>query len=227
MAALPTHLHSWTLAPAEAIALQHELRSRITIHPLEGEPRFVAGADLSFDKGSDTVFAGIVVLAFPSLEKVEERGLRTTATFPYVPGLLSFREAPAILQVWEQLEHTPDVLMLDGQGLAHPRRFGIACHLGLCLQIPTIGCAKSLLVGQFEALGEAKGSSAPLIHRQETVGAAVRTKNKVTPIFVSPGNDCDLDSAVSLVLRCDGGYRVPEPTRQAHLFVNRLRRGES
>lgn len=221
-----TPLHSWNLSPAEAVALQNRLRDQIQLQPLETEPKWVAGADLSFDIGSDTVFAGIVVLSFPELEIVEERGLQTEAKFPYVPGLLSFREAPAILQVWEKLRCKPEVLILDGQGTAHPRRFGIASHLGLWLPIPTIGCAKTLLCGQYENLGLERGSSAPLVHRGEVVGAALRTKNRVNPVFVSPGNRCDLDSALSLLLRCDGGWKIPEPTRRAHLFVNRLRRGE-
>ena len=224
---LMTPLHSWDLSPSEAVALQRELALRVEVVPLAAPPRFIAGADLSFDKGSDIVWAGIVVLSFPDLEVVEERGLQTRAPFPYIPGLLSFREAPALLQVWELLEHKPDVLVLDGQGLAHPRRFGLACHLGLWLQTPTYGSAKTLFVGEFEALGEERGAVADLVHRGEVVGAAVRTKSKTTPVYVSVGHKLTLSDAVGLTLACDGGYRVPEPTRRAHLFVNRLRRGES
>lgn len=220
-------LHSWNLNATEAIALQKQLAPQVQIAPLEGKPKFIAGADLSFDKGSDEVWAGIVVLSFPELQIVEERGLQTRAPFPYVPGLLSFREAPAVLEVWEQLEHKPDVLVLDGQGLAHPRRFGLACHLGLWLGIPTYGSAKTLFVGDFDNLGVERGSVAEMKHRGEVVGAAVRTKNKVTPVYVSVGNKMTLDDAVELTLACDGGYRVPEPTRRAHLFVNRLRCGEA
>jgi deoxyribonuclease V len=123
-------LHPWNLSPTQAVALQNGLRTQIRLHPLADEPKLVAGADISFDIGSDTVYAGIVVLSFPDLQIVEERGVRTEAHFPYVPGLLSFRESPAIIEVWEKLEHKPDVLILDGQGTAHPRRFGIACHIG-------------------------------------------------------------------------------------------------
>lgn len=219
-------LHSWNLGAQEAVALQKQLAPQVEIAPLAKPPRFIAGADLSFDKGSDEVWAGIVVLSYPELEIVEERGLQTRAPFPYVPGLLSFREAPAVLEVWEQLQQKPDVLVLDGQGLAHPRRFGLACHLGLWLGIPTYGSAKTLFVGDFQDLSEARGSVAQLKHRGEVVGAAVRTKNKVTPVYVSIGHKLSLDDAVGLTLGCDGGFRVPEPTRRAHLFVNRLRLGE-
>jgi len=221
-----TQLHPWNLSAKDAVALQKELAPQVEIAPLERAPKTIAGADLSFDKGSDEVWAGIVVLSFPDLEIIEERGLQTRAPFPYVPGLLSFREAPAVLEVWEQLENKPDVLVLDGQGLAHPRRFGLACHLGLWLDIPTYGSAKTLFVGEFEDLGGERGAVADLVHRGEVVGAAVRTKRNTTPVYVSVGNKMTLDNAVEMTLRCDGGYRVPEPTRRAHLFVNRLRRGE-
>ena len=219
-------LHSWNLSATEAIALQKQLAPKVEIMLLETPPKLIAGADLSFDKGSDEVWAGIVVLSYPELKIVEERGLQTRAPFPYVPGLLSFREAPAVLEVWEKLENKPDVLVLDGQGLAHPRRFGLACHLGLWLGVPTYGSAKTLFVGEFADLGIERGSVAQMKHRGEVVGAAVRTKSKVAPVYVSVGNKLTLDDAIDLTLGCDGGYRVPEPTRRAHLFVNRLRRGE-
>ena len=216
-------LHQWDLQTAEAIALQKELKSQIKLQPLGQSPRLIAGADLSFDKGSDTVYAGVVVLSLPDLQIVEERGLQTTAPFPYVPGLLSFREAPAILQVWKMLENKPDLLVTDGQGTAHPRGFGIACHLGLWLDIPTVGCAKTLLCGKFDDLDETRGAHSPLIYRDQTIGAALRTKTRVSPIYASPGHLIDLESSLDILLLCDGGYRIPEPTRQAHLFVNRLR----
>ncbi|PQV64107.1 Endonuclease V [Abditibacterium utsteinense] len=226
MSTLSSPLHPWNLTPPQAIALQNELRDQLEIRPLQSAPQLIAGADISFDIGSDTVYAGIVVLSFPGLEVVEECGIQTTANFPYVPGLLSFREAPAILEVFEKLQNKPDVLVLDGHGTAHPRGFGIACHVGMWLPIATIGCGKTRLCGQFEDLGEARGSHAPLIYKKQVVGAALRTKNKINPVFVSPGNRCDLPGALDLMLRCDGGLKIPEPTRRAHLFVNRLRRGE-
>jgi deoxyribonuclease V len=220
-------LHAWDVTVAEAQAIQRRLRAAVRLEPLDLSClRTVAGADLSFDRGADTVFAGFVVLALPGLEVVDRAGVRTTATFPYVPGLLSFREAPPLLEAWQQLRVRPDALICDGQGLAHPRRFGLACHVGLLLDLPCAGCAKRILVGTHAPVGEAPGERTPLRDRGETVGAALRLRAGVTPVYVSPGHRCDLESAVELVRRCAGATRVPETTRQAHLFVNQLRRGE-
>jgi deoxyribonuclease V len=218
--------HDWNLSPTEAVAMQKELRERIQIAPLDlSRVQTVAGADISFNKFSETIYAGIVVLKFPSLEIIERTGVVTTTKFPYIPGLLSFREIPALLEAWEKLENVPDVLVCDGHGIAHPRRLGIAAHAGLWLDLPTIGCAKSVLVGKFEMPENARGSRSPLVHYGENIGTVLRTKNKVAPVYVSPGNLCDMESAVELLLRCDTGYRLPQPTRQAHLFVNELRLG--
>ena len=216
-------LHSWDLTPSEAIEVQQRLRNLVRLEPLARPINTIAGADISFNKFSETVYAGIVVLSLPDLRIIESAGVRSVAKFPYVPGLLSFRETPSVLEAWEKLETKPDVLMLDGQGIAHPRRFGIACHIGLLLDLPAIGCAKSILVGRYSELGLDAGSQSPLVDRGEQVGVALRTKSKVSPVYVSPGHLIDLDSAVDLVLRSTGKYRQPEPTRQAHLLVNRLR----
>ena len=216
-------LHSWDLTPREAIALQQELRTRVRLEPLTREVKTIAGADVSFNKFSETIYTGIVVLRLADLQVIDSVGLRSTAKFPYVPGLLSFREAPSLLEAWERLQTKPDVLMLDGQGIAHPRRLGIACHVGLWLELPTIGCAKSILVGRHGELPLEAGSYVPLIDRGEQVGVALRTKKKVAPIYVSPGHLIDLPSAIPLVLRATSKYRQPEPTRQAHLLVNQLR----
>lgn len=219
-------IHDWTLTPREAVALQKSLRERVRIEPLAGEVRTVAGADISFNKYSTTLYAGIVVLRLPDLEVVEEVGVVSETQFPYVPGLLSFRESPPILEAYAKLKHAPDAMMFDGQGLAHPRRVGIACHIGLLIERPTFGCAKSVLVGKYEEPEKERGSWTPLIDKGETVGAALRTKTNVSPIFVSPGHMIDLAGAIALTLQCDGGYRQPEPTRRAHNLVNALRRGE-
>jgi deoxyribonuclease V len=219
-------LHPWTVTPQEAQAIQNRLRAEVRVEPLDVDAiRTVAGADISFDKGADTVYAGFVVLRLPTMEVVERAGVRTRAVFPYIPGLLSFRETPPLLEAWEKLSARPDALICDGQGLAHPRRFGIACHLGLLLDLPTVGCAKSILTGRHGPVGETPGDWASLVDRGETVGAALRTRAGVSPVYVSVGHRCDLPSAIALVRRCAGPTRVPETTRRAHLFVNALRRG--
>lgn len=220
---MPQSLHSWDLTPSEAIAVQQELRSLVRIQPLAREVNTIAGADISFNKFSEVIYSGIVVLSLPDLRVIESVGIRSTSKFPYVPGLLSFREAPSLLEVWERLETKPDVLMLDGQGIAHPRRLGIASHIGVLLDWPTIGCAKSILVGRHGDLPPEAGSRTPLIDRGEQVGVTLRTKKNVSPVYVSPGHLIDMDSAVDLVLRSVTKYRQPEPTRQAHLLVNQIR----
>ncbi|HLL15294.1 MAG TPA: deoxyribonuclease V [Pyrinomonadaceae bacterium] len=222
-------LHEWTMTPREAVELQKKMRERVRVVPHAGRKiETVAGADISFNKFSPVIYTGIVVLRLPSLEVLEEVGVVGETRFPYVPGLLSFREAPSVLEAWSKLRTEPDAVMFDGQGIAHPRRVGIASHVGLFLNRPTFGCAKSVLVGRHAELAEDRGSWQPLIDpkNDETVGAALRTKTRVQPIYVSPGHLIDLAGAIELTLAADGGYRQPEPTRRAHLLVNALRRGE-
>ncbi len=220
-------LHDWTdITPAQAVAIQQELRSQIRIEPLTKPIRTIAGCDISFNKFEETVYAGIVVLDIDTLETIEEVGVISTATFPYIPGLLSFREIPSLLAAWQKLRTEPDVVMFDGHGIAHPRRIGIASHGGLFLNRPSFGCGKSVLVGKFDEPAPERGSWSPMIHRQEIIGAALRTKNKVNPVYVSPGHLIDLPTAIDLTLRTNGGYRIPEPTRRVHNLVNALRRGE-
>lgn len=221
-------LHDWKLTPREAIELQKELRARVQIAPLAREIETVAGADISFNKFSPVMCAGVVVLRLPTLEVVEEVGVVSETGFPYVPGLLSFRESPLVLEAWAKLKVEPDAVMFDGQGIAHPRRVGIASHVGLLIKRPTFGCAKSVLVGKYDEPLATRGAWTPLVDpkNDETVGAALRTKTNVQPIFVSPGHLIDLAGAIAVTLACDGGYRQPEPTRRAHHLVNALRRGE-
>lgn len=219
-------IHEWSLTPKEAVELQKRLRERVRVEPLKGKVETVAGADISFNKFDPTIYTAVVVLRLPTLEVVEEVGLVSETKFPYVPGLLSFRESPSVLEAWSRLKTEPDAVMFDGQGLAHPRRVGIASHVGLIIDRPTLGCAKSVLVGKYEEPGATRGAWTPLVDKGETVGAALRTKDRVQPIYVSPGHLMDVESAVELTLRCHGGYRQPEPTRRAHLLVNALRRGE-
>jgi deoxyribonuclease V len=218
-------LHRWDMAPAEAVALQRELASRIvTDTPLKSW-ELVAGCDVSHDRFSTTLYAGVVVLRADDFSVVERRAAVAQVEFPYTPGLLSFREAPVLLQALAKVQHTPDVVMCDGQGIAHPRRLGLASHVGLFLDRPCVGCAKSKLTGQYDEPGPEPGSRSPLLHRGQVIGSAVRTKARTLPVFVSPGHRIDLDSAVRLVLACCRGYRLPEPTRLAHLYVNEVRRG--
>lgn len=219
-------LHDWTMTPREAVELQKSLRARVRLLPLAREIKTIAGADISFNKFSTTVYAGLVVLRLDSLEVVEEACVVSETKFPYVPGLLSFREAPSVLEAWSKLKTEPDAVMFDGQGIAHPRRIGIASHVGLLLGRSTLGCAKSVLVGKYVEPKAERGSWSEMIDKEEVVGAAVRTKTNVQSIFVSPGHLIDLAGAIRLALACDGGYRQPEPTRLAHHLVNALRRGE-
>ncbi len=219
-------LHSWDVTPKGAMEIQRQLAGRVIVQKLQDNPRYVAGCDISFDKGSDIVYAGIVVLELPRLVEIAHTTATTEVKFPYIPGLLSFRESPPLLEAWEKLPLEPDVVMIDGQGYAHPRRFGIASHFGLLVDLPTIGCAKTLLIGTFEEPDSRAGSYSPLMDREEVVGAALRTRDGVSPVFVSVGYKVDLESAIEVVMRCTKEYRIPEPTRQAHLLVNALRRGE-
>ncbi len=211
------------LSPTEAIALQQELRHAVQLSPLEKPIQTIGGADISFNKFSETVYAGIVVLSFPQMQVLHREYVIGTARFPYVPGLLSFREVPTLLQVWEKLKIKPNVLMLDGHGQAHPRRLGIASHFGVVAGIPTLGCGKTILVGKHDEVPETVGDAVPLIHKDETVGAVLRTKAKVAPVYVSAGHLLTLRNAVAIVRRCGGKYRIPEPTRRAHEWVNEVR----
>jgi deoxyribonuclease V len=217
-------LHSWNVTPTEAVALQRELAGRIDTQTPVERCELIAGADVSYNRFSNVLYAGVVVLRLADLQTVETRGAVSETNFPYVPGLLSFREAPALLKAFAKLRSEPDVVMLDGQGLAHPRRLGLACHIGLWLNRPCLGCAKSRLVGTFKRLGIKAGSRAYLVDHGTILGAVVRTKTAVKPVFISPGHRIDLESAVRIVLAARGGYRIPEPTRLADQHVNALRR---
>jgi deoxyribonuclease V len=217
-------LHRWDLAPAEARVLQHQLAEQVVREDRFDPIRTVAGVDLGFPKTPDGGVLGraaVVVLRVPDLDLAEERVVEQPVTFPYVPGLLSFREAPVGLAAVASLERRPDLLLVDGHGIAHPRRCGIACHLGLLLDLPTIGCAKSILVGRAEEPGPNPGDWTPLVHRGETIGAALRTRPKTKPIYVSIGHRVSLASAIALVSQCGRGYRLPEPTRLADRIASR------
>ncbi len=214
-------LHPWQVTPGEARAIQRRLAGLVSKEGSLTQTKFVAGVDVSTEQGSGGVAIGaVVVLSYPHLYVVETRVVEQKIAFPYVPGLLSFREAPVILAACEQLTTVPDLILVDGQGIAHPRRVGLACHLGLLLDAPTIGCAKSLLCGKHGILGEEPGSFAEIRDHDEIIGAAVRTRARVKPVYVSIGHKFDLLSAVSLVMKCCRDRRLPEPTRLAHLAAS-------
>lgn len=211
------------ITPEQAVNLQRQMQEHINLSPLTGPVQTVAGADISFNKFSEIVYAGIVVLRYPEMQVIHRASAITKTRFPYVPGLLAFREVPALLEVWEQLEVKPDVLILDGHGIAHPRRLGIATHFGLLVDHPTIGCAKSLLAGKYEEPDAKPGATSVLMHRGEAIGTALRTKLRCKPVFVSPGHKTSMDDALTIIRHCVGKYRIPEPTRLAHLLVNEVR----
>lgn len=214
MAVLPIFNHRWDLSPAEARALQTDLRTRVRCEPLSGPVQWVAGVDVSVKEG--TCRAAVVLVSLPGLDPAEAVVAERPVSFPYVPGLLAFREGPAVLAALENLVGQPDLLIFDAQGLAHPRRMGLAAHLGVLLDLPAVGCAKSRLCGEHREPGLEQGSWVPLMDGTETIGAVVRTRRRVRPVFVSVGHRIDLQGAVDLVLRCCAGYRLPEPTRWAH-----------
>ena len=220
---LPRMLHRWNVTPAEAILIQRKLASKVEITRLRGPVRTVAGLDASFTRDEKWCVAAGVIWDVRRRVLVEQCVERRRLVFPYVPGLLSFREAPALLAAIRELRTRPDVLMCDGQGLAHPRRFGIACHVGLLTGIPSIGCAKSILIGEHGALKPTRGSKAALTDRGERVGTVLRTRDGVNPVYVSVGTAIDLPGAERIVLMCSAGYRLPEPTRLAHQLCCKAR----
>ncbi len=222
MPLLPTFEHPWDLTPKEAIALQGQLRDRVVLEDRWGPVRLVAGVDVGYEEGKRTTRAAVAVLSFPELTLYESVVARVPTTFPYVPGLLSFREIPAVLAALAQLESTPDLLLCDGQGIAHPRRFGIAAHLGLLVDTPAIGVAKSRLLGQYAEPGLEKGAWSPLLEQGETIGAVVRSRSGVKPLYISSGHRIALPSAIHWVLACTTRYRLPQTTRWADHLASGL-----
>ena len=217
---VPSVPHPWPVTVAEARAVQEELRSSVVREGDLGDVTRVAGADVGFEDGGLVTRAAVAVLTFPELELQDQAVVRHKTTFPYVPGYLSFREIPSILEAMGALADSPDLVLCDGQGYAHPRRFGLACHLGVLLDIPTIGVAKSRLVGTYDEPGSDKGDWTPLVDGGETVGAVLRTRPRVKPVFVSTGHRLSLETAVAMTLRCTTQYRLPETTRWAHRLAS-------
>ncbi|MEW6367946.1 MAG: deoxyribonuclease V [Acidobacteriota bacterium] len=221
-------LHAWDVSVEEAVDIQNRLAKRLEQATLlRGKLRTVAGADISYDRRSDRIWAALVVFSHPSLEIVERRVSTCRVRFPYIPGLLSFREVPPLLGCFEDLDAAPDVLLLDGQGIAHPRGLGLASHVGLLTGVPSIGCAKSRLVGEHGRVATRAGSFSPLYYSRRKVGVVLRTRDAVRPLYVSCGYGITLRRAISTVLSCVKGYRVPEPLRAAHILANRARQSKS
>jgi deoxyribonuclease V len=212
------------LTYAGAVEIQTTLRRRLVLEPRRGRVSVVAGADVAFTAGYERTIAGFVAFSWPKLEVIDVAVATVETTFPYVPGLLSFREIPALVAAWRRLSARPEVVFVDGQGVAHPRRFGLASHLGVLLDVATIGCAKSVLVGEFDEPGPARGARSWMTDAGERVGAALRTRDNVKPMYISPGHMMNFATAARMVLAAGRGYRLPEPTRAAHALVTAAKR---
>lgn len=213
---LINNLHTWSLPPQEAIKIQRSLAGQILLKQKISSIQYVAGADISYNRKSNIFYAAVIVLDFRTFEIIEKQTASGVSDFPYIPGLLSFREIPLLLECFQKLVKSPDVIVCDGHGYAHPRRFGLACHLGLLLETPTIGCAKSRLTGKGNMPEYKRGNISDLTDKGEKIGGIVRTKDGVKPVYVSPGHRMDIEKSIEVVLRCCTKYRLPEPTRQAH-----------
>lgn len=216
-------LHPWDVDYASARKIQERLRGKIVRRGGPVNVRLIAGADVSYDKSDDRFYAAVVVMSFPQLSIIEEVTATGVTGFPYIPGMLTFREGPIVLRAFERLKHMPDLVIFDGQGVAHPRGFGLAAHLGLLLGLPSIGCAKTRLCGEHAQPGPNVSDCSPLTYGGRTIGMVVRTRAGVKPVFVSVGHRISLARAVRWVVRSCRGFRLPEPTRQAHILVNKLR----
>jgi deoxyribonuclease V len=210
----------------EAKQIQEHLFQKLDLSERELNIRTIAGADISLNLYSTTIYAGIILLSFPDLKPLAYSLVKSETRFPYVPGYLAFREAPALVQVWEQMKQKPDVLVMDGHGIAHPRRLGIAAHFGAVTGQASMGCAKKILFGKFKEPKLKKGSYSPIMDKTEQIGFAVRSKDKIAPVFISPGHLIGMNNSLEIIQQCFGKYRIPEPTRLAHELVNKFRKGE-
>lgn len=216
--------HSWPKTKFEAISFQKEMSDLVDLQGNNNEPTLIAAVDTAYGYAGEKLYAAAVVITYPKLQEVERAYHFDSIDFPYHPGLFYFREGPVILEVLDKLENQPDLLIIHGHGIAHPKRIGMACHVGLDFDLPTIGCARKLLAGTHRPVGEAKGSSRSILLNSKEVGLAYRSKDKVKPIFISPGYKCDLTFARDIIVKCLRGYRLPEPLRMAHLFANKFKR---
>ncbi len=220
-------LHPWNVNYKEAVEIQKKLKKQIILKNsfknLNG--KLIAGADVSYDKEIDRFYAGVIIFELQTMQKIEEVTTSGKVSFPYIPGLLSFRESPILLRAFSKVKKTPDIIILDAQGIAHPRGIGLASHIGLLLNKPSIGCAKTRLIGEYDNVGKEAGYYSQLTIKGKVVGVVLRTRKNVKPVFVSPGHKIDLATSIDLVLKSCRGYKLPEPTRQAHNLVNKVRKG--
>ena len=216
-------LHRWDLPYKKAVELQRQLAEKVRFVPMTKKVRIIAGLDCAFSKDGKKIFAAAVVMKRPDFEVIEVRDACLEVHFPYVPGLLSFREAPVCIAAVGKLRTEPDIFIIDGQGIAHPRRLGLASHLGLFFDRPTVGCAKSPLTGTFENPPAQKGTYRLLEDKGQTIGVVLRTRTNIKPVFVSVGHKCQLKDAIEIVLACTTQYRLPEPTRLAHQIVSKIK----
>lgn len=212
----PTIDHPWDISPKEAILLQQKLRKQVILEDRIGEVRIIAGTDVSYDAKVKQARAVVALLSFPDLSLISHTTATMASPFPYIPGLLSFREVPPLIECFKQLESKPDLILCDGHGFAHPRRFGLACHLGVLFDIPSIGVAKRILVGEHEPIPQTRGAWKPLFQEGEIIGAAVQSRPNTKPIYVSIGHRISLGTSIELLMKCTTRYRLPETTRWAH-----------
>jgi deoxyribonuclease V len=216
-------LHSWNVSPEEAVQIQENLRSRIVLRTNFSKVRTIGGGDVAYSKKRNLLFGAIVVLSFPQMDTLDIAEAYGKVRFPYIPGLFSFREGPILIKTFQRLKIKPDVMLYDGQGIAHPRGFGLASHMGLWLDLPSVGCAKTPLLDEFISPGSSKGSCELIRREGKEVGIVLRTKDNVRPLFVSPGHRIDLPTSIQIILKCCQGFRIPEPLRRAH-HISRLLR---
>jgi len=220
------NLHPWNVNYKEAVEIQKRLKERVILQWTfkDLDSILIAGADVSYDKENDRFFAGVVIFALQTMEKIEESTASGRVAFPYIPGLLSFRESPILIRAFTKIKSDPDIFMFDAQGIAHPRGIGLASHMGILFDTPSIGCAKTRLIGDHDGVDNEVGASSPLTVKDRHVGSVLRTKKNVKPIFVSPGHKIDIITSVQVVLKSCHGYRLPEPTRQAHNLVSKIKK---
>jgi deoxyribonuclease V len=227
MAIFIKDLHPWIVTPREAVNIQITMRDKVVTLAPRHEIRIVAGADVSYSKTTKTCFASVVVVDLQEMRVLDHAHHVSLCSFPYIPGLLTFREGPPLLAAISKLSIAPHAVIFDGQGQAHPRGMGVAAHLGLFIELPTVGCAKTRLVGTHEEVGPRTGDYVPLKRDELVIGAVVRTRRNVKPVYVSPGHLMDFKNAIELVMKSCSGFRIPEPLRLAHLHANDLRKKET